>query len=68
MVEDPDPFDTKKQIAAILHSPEEEIKARVSQCKHLCQLSCKLLGYRSMVCFSLTYRSSLISMIVVCLP
>ena len=26
MVEDPDLLDTKQQIAAILHSPEEEIK------------------------------------------
>ena len=25
VVEDPDPLDTKKQIPAILHSPEEEI-------------------------------------------
>ena len=46
-------------------------QARVCQCtgkQHLCQLTCKLLGYRFIMCFSLTYRSSLISMIVVFLP
>ena len=46
-------------------------QARVCQCtgkQHLCQLSCKLLGYRFIMCFSLTYRSSLIPMIVVFLP
>ena len=56
---------------AIVHSPEEEIKLEyvsVQVCNIYVNLSCKLLEYRFMVCFSSAYRSSLITMIVVCLP
>ena len=60
VVEDSDPFDTKKQIAAILRSREEEIKLEYATV----QVSCKLF----MVCFSLAYRCSLITHATVNLP